>query len=133
MKSFFQENLEMHISRYDSDWWKPEYDDVIFDFIKDESLNIMFIWCEKDHLGFRTNEPPIFEEITIDSVFAYFTKIPLQDGETFDYSDLPSFVGSGKVMGNHLKGLLSQMNLNFIPNFIKDKSWPVNAKKDFLV
>jgi dynein heavy chain len=42
-------------------------------------------------------------------------------------------VGSGKIAANYLKGLLSKMNLNFIPNFVKDKSWPVNAKKDFLV
>lgn len=66
----------------------------------------MFIWCEKDNLGFRTNEPPIFEEILVDTVFAYFSKIPLEEGETFDYNDLQKFIGCGKVMGNYLKGLL---------------------------
>jgi len=67
----------------------------------------MFIWCEKDHLAFRTNEPPIFEEILVDTVFAFFAKIPFEEGETFDYNEISNHLGCGKVMGNYLKGLLS--------------------------
>lgn len=31
-----------------------------------------------------------------------------------------------------MKGLLSNMNNNFIPFFMKENAWPENVKKEFL-
>ena len=67
----------------------------------------MFVWCKQDSLAFAVNEPPIFEEFTVDHVVVYFCKIPLEESDEFDYMDLPNYLGSGKVIGNHLKGLLT--------------------------
>ena len=67
------------------------------------------------------------------SDFCYFMKIPTAENNyKLDFTSVSTCFVSGKIQNNYLKALLNQMNNTYIYNFIRDKTWPDNAKKEFL-
>ncbi len=94
---------------------------------------MMCIWCEETQLAFSFFGPPKFVKNSHESDFCYFMKIPNQDNNYLvDFSNITGCFVAGKIQNNYLKALLNQMNNIYIFNFLRDKSWPENAKKEFL-
>jgi hypothetical protein len=44
---YFKDNIDVFLDKYDSDFWKPEYDNLLWDFINDNTKIMMCIWCEE--------------------------------------------------------------------------------------
>lgn len=74
----------------------------------------------------------MLDESSYDMDFAYFVKVPLADNEFVDEDNVLELVADGVVKQNYLKTLLKMMNIQFIPQFIHDTTWPDNVKKEFL-
>ena len=93
----------------------------------------MFVWCEDNHLAFSYLSPPKYNKNSYDSDFCYFMKVPTAEGTLqIDFSNISTSFVAGKIQNNYLKGLLNQMNNTYIFHFIRDKTWPENAKKEFM-
>jgi dynein heavy chain len=71
-------------------------------------------------------EPPTLES---DEEFIFFLK---SSQEPITIDNINNVLFYKKVQSNHLKSLLSVMNIHFIPKLVKDGNWPDNVKKEFL-
>lgn len=96
------------------------------------SLSKVFFWVEEDGLRMSQNDPPVLSESSFDMDFAYFLKFPLSEGESITEDNISDMIADGVVKQNYLKTLLKMMNVQYIPQFLHDTSWPDNVKKEFL-
>ena len=80
-----------------------------------------------------TPELPILNENQFDEDFEYIIKhLGLHNNYEIDYDNLENSLICKNVKSNYLKGLLFQMEREFIPAFQCDQTWPDNVKKEFL-
>lgn len=111
-----------------------EYEHLVWDFANNEEKPILFIWCEENQLAFDYFGPPKVSKGSFDSDFAYFMKVPTaaENSLKIDFTNISNCFVAGKIQNNYLKGLLNHMNNTYIFHFIRDRTWPENAKKEFM-
>lgn len=130
---YFKDSIDIFLDKFDNDFWKAEYDELVWNYANNKDQMIMFIWCDENKLAFDFFNPPKHKHQAVDTDFCYFMKVPTVEGHyVIDFTNLSGCFVAGKIQNNYLKGLLNQMNNTYIFHFIRDKSWPDNAKKEFM-
>jgi dynein heavy chain len=132
-----RQTLEYELNKFDTNgFWKDEFIDKCKSFLFQNNQDRLFVWVEEINkqsvLCYDDNQMrETSKELGIES-FMYFIK---HSGRIVKYTreNVESHISYGVLnMDDNMKSLLSSMNHSILPEFLKDRDWPENIKKDLL-